>query len=137
MKCRDPTIMKLTKKYNDLCRQLALQIRQRRAPPGAIHPQEIAREGLFKLDVDDEIWQDAGLNDDNYGAAPLWLSDEGVRRGICSLLELDRCREEEDRLRRERCALQKWSVEEWNVNEAARQAAGMHLFDKIKTITKL
>jgi len=78
MKRRDPTIIKLTKNYNDLCRKLALLIRQKKAPAGAILPQEIPREGLFKLDVDDDIWQDAGLNDDHYSAPPLWLSDERV-----------------------------------------------------------
>ena len=128
MKHRDPTIMRLTKNYNDLCRQLALLIRQRKAPAGAIQPQEIPREGLFKLDVDDEIWQDAGLNDDHYGIAPLWLSDERVRHGIRNLLEFDRSKEEEVRLCRERCALQEWALEEWKVIKIAQCAAGMNQF---------
>jgi hypothetical protein len=108
-----------------------LLIKQRRAPGGAISPLEIPQEGLFKLDVDDDIWQDAGLNDDNNGSALLWLSDERVRQGIRNLLELDRCKEEEVRLRRERCALQEWSLEEWNVNDIARRAAGMHFSNNL------
>jgi hypothetical protein len=99
-------------------------IKQRKAPAGAVQPQEIAREGLFKLDVDDAIWQDVGLGEDNYGIMPLWLSDERVRQGIRSLLELDRCKEEEHRLIRERRALQEWLLEEWEVNERAWDAAG-------------
>jgi hypothetical protein len=100
-------------------------IRQRKAPAGAVQPQEIAREGLFKLDVDDDIWQDVGLGEENHGIMPLWLSDERVRQGIQSLLELDRCKEEEHRLMRERRALQEWLLEEWEVNERAWDAAGV------------
>ena len=125
VKHRDPTITKLTREYNELCRQLGLSIRQKKAPAGAIQPQEIPREGLFKLDVDDEIWQDVGLDDDHYAEMPLWLSDEGVRQGIRSLLELDQCEEEKLRLQQERCALQEWLLEEWEVNQQALNAAGI------------
>ncbi|KAF8059310.1 hypothetical protein FPV67DRAFT_1426412 [Lyophyllum atratum] len=43
---------------------------------------------------------------------PLWLSDDGVRSGIKARLELDRCTEEEARLRHERRTLQFWFQEE-------------------------
>lgn len=119
LKRREPTILRLTKDYNALCRQIGALIRQRKAPAGAVPPQEIIREGLFKLDVDDEIWQDAGLNDD-FEQPPLWLSDEGVQQGIRHLLERDRCEEEVVRLVRERRALQEWLQEEWEVNRIAR-----------------
>lgn len=87
--------MTLTKKYNELCRQLKLLIRQGKAPAGAILPLEIPREGLFKLDIDDDIWQDVGLSDENHGFVPRWLKDNSVRQGIKSLLQLDCCEEEE------------------------------------------
>jgi hypothetical protein len=45
---------------------------------------------LFKLDVDDDIWQDVGLGDSIGGLPPAWLADEKVCLGIKSLLEL-RC----------------------------------------------
>jgi hypothetical protein len=125
LKRREPTILRLAKDYNDLCHQMSSLIRQRKAPPGAISPQEIIRDGLFKLDIDDEIWQDAGLNDDGDGAqTPLWLSNDGVREGIRHLLELDRCEEEESRLCRERKALQEWFQEEWQTNQVALDSAG-------------
>jgi hypothetical protein len=38
--------------------------------------------------------------------------------GIRSLLELDRCQEEEVRLRKERCAMQEWMMEEWTCVDA-------------------
>ena len=123
LKRREPTILRLAKDYNDLCHQIAVLIRQNKAPAGAVPPQEIVREGLFKLDVDDEIWQDVGL-DDEFGCPPLWLSDERVRQGIQYLLERDRCEEEEVRLVRERRALQEWLQEEWQVNQTAHTLAG-------------
>jgi len=74
-------------------------------------------ETLFKLDVDDDIWQDVGSTDDidTLNSIPPWLGDENVRQGIKALLELDRCEEEERRLAAERIALQQWMKEEWLV----------------------
>jgi hypothetical protein len=131
LKRREPTILKLSKTYNDLCRQMATLIQQGKAPHGAIKPLEIARDRLFLLDVDDEIWQDVGLHDGSGGAPPLWLSDEKVRLGITKLLEHDRCKEEEIRLIRERRALQEWMREEWAVNAKAHQLAGKSLLSTI------
>jgi len=54
-----------------------------KAPPDAISPRDIECDGLFKLDTDDDIWQDVGLNDDYDGnVPPQWLSDEQVHQGI-------------------------------------------------------
>lgn len=61
-----------------------------------------------------------GEADDN---PPLWLSDERVRTGIKAMLELDRCNEEDARLRRERRALQVWFAEEWEVVSRAIEDA--------------
>jgi hypothetical protein len=60
-----------------LCRQIGTFIHRHKAPPGAVPPQEIIREGLFKLDIDDDIWQDAGLNGDDFKQPPMWLGNEG------------------------------------------------------------
>jgi len=126
LKRREPTILKLTKNYNDLCWQMDALICQGKAPLGAIKPLDIPREGIFKLDVDDEIWQDVGLDEESDGAPPLWLSDERVRLGITKMLDVDRCEEEEIRLIRERRALQEWMQEEWNVNVEAHWLTSMH-----------
>ncbi|KZP30234.1 hypothetical protein FIBSPDRAFT_726398 [Athelia psychrophila] len=49
------------------------------APASAIIPEPIPPGGLWALDVDDNIWQDIGLEDDNVDSAPpLWLRDENV-----------------------------------------------------------
>lgn len=125
LKRREPTILRLAKDYNDLCRQMNSLIHQHKAPVGAVPPQEIIRDGLFKLDIDDGIWQDVGLDDGNdLVQPPLWLSDEGVRLGIRHLLERDRCEEEEVRLGRERQALQEWFQEEWRANRMACEREG-------------
>jgi hypothetical protein len=44
-------------------------------------PLPIAREGLFKLDVDDDIWQDIGLDDDGNDmqqVVPAWLGNDSL-----------------------------------------------------------
>lgn len=63
--------------------------------------------------MDDAIWQDLGLDGDEQGVAPLWLSDEKVRAGIRALLQKDRCKEEAPRLLREWRHLQMWFATEW------------------------
>lgn len=120
LKRREPTIAKLAKTYNGLCKEIARIIERREAPLGAIAPSQIDHDQLFNLDVDDEIWQDIGLdegpastNEADPLSVPRWLADQAVRDGIRALLELDRCQEEEARLKLERCALQEWLIEEW------------------------
>jgi hypothetical protein len=125
MKKREPGIMRLVTKYNKLCENLTSMINMGEAPRGAIPPYPIEREGLFKLDVDDEVWQDIGLNNDNNvdGDLPLWLSDDNVRQGIKALLELDRCDEEQRRLCKERQNMQEWMIREWNYITLAKEMA--------------
>ncbi|KAG1841751.1 hypothetical protein F4604DRAFT_1884868 [Suillus subluteus] len=85
----EPSILKLVLTYNGL------------APPFAIPPHSIPCDGIFQLNVDDNIWQDIGLDDATLNP-PVWLSDEAVRNGIWLQLEVDRCFEEEAQLMRER-----------------------------------
>ncbi|KDR70623.1 hypothetical protein GALMADRAFT_75928 [Galerina marginata CBS 339.88] len=86
-----------------------------KAPRGAVAPLSMELDGLFKLDVDDDIWQDIGLTDDNDDGLliPEWLGNDNIRKGIKSLLELDRCVEEERRLIEETISMQQWMREEW------------------------
>ena len=95
-------------------------VRERKAPRNALLPQVIDTQRLFALDVDDNIWQDAGLNDDDENdGIPLWLGSDSTRQGIKHRLLLDRCVEEERRLIAERSALQEWMREEWVTLEQA------------------
>jgi hypothetical protein len=111
--------------YNDLCGNIEALVYRGGAPADAVIPQKIEREGLFKLDVDDDIWQDSGLDDGPEGYAPLWLQDEDVRDGIKHMLLLDRCLEEEKRLVKERCMLQEWMLDEWACVQSCILLAGM------------
>ncbi|KAJ7204070.1 hypothetical protein GGX14DRAFT_368993 [Mycena pura] len=124
VKRREPTISKLNIQYNKLCKDITTLIKQKKAPAGSIAPRPIPADRLWQVDVDDEIWQDVGLDDDTGDTdPPRWLYDEKIRLGIRAMLELDRCKEEDHRLRTERCAMQEWFAEEWQaVNSAMEQA---------------
>ena len=124
VKRREPGIQKLAMSYNNLCIQMVTLLCQGKAPQGSVAPLPISKDGLFKLDVDDDIWQDIGLDDDSNGLPPAWLADEKVRLGIRSLLELRRCEEEENRLLKEKKALTEWVTEEWNRLHKAKLDAG-------------
>ena len=113
------------KQYNILCQEINLLIEQNAAPRGALRPIAIEQEGLWRLNVDDDIWQDIGLDDELGGlSAPLWLIDDDIRKGIRLLLQLDRCMEEESRLRRERCVMQEWMIKRWDCVQAQLAVCG-------------
>ena len=116
---QQPTIARLAKKYNDMCYDMTTQIKEKKAPQKAIAPVPINRDNLFSLDVDDDIWQDIGLDEHESEVVPGWLGDEKVREGIKAMLTVKRCLEEIARLKRERTALQEWSRGEWQaINRA-------------------
>ena len=115
IKRKEPGIQTLARKYNTLCQSLEEKIKLKKGPRGAIAPLPIEMDQLFKLDVDDDIWQDIGLTDNNDEDLdiPGWLGDECVRAGIKSLLELNRCKEERNRLISECILMRQWLHEEW------------------------
>ncbi|KAJ6553756.1 hypothetical protein DFH09DRAFT_1085514 [Mycena vulgaris] len=126
VKRREPTISKVNSDYNKLCGEISKVIKEGKAPRGAIAPVPIPAKGIWQLDVDDGIWQDVGLDEDDGEPAvelPPWLCDERVRSGIKAMLELDRCNKEDVRLKKERCALQVWFAEEWAVVKVAMERA--------------
>jgi len=108
----DSSVEWLARSYNNLCNNIQVLINEGKAPRGAQAPSKLQKEGLFKLDVDDGIWQDIDIGiDDTF--VPAWLGDESVRSGIKALLEHDRCVEEEQRLFRELQTMKEWMQEEW------------------------
>ena len=121
LKRKEPGIQALARKYNKLCNDLEKMIKKNKAPRGAISLLAIEMDGLFKLDVDDDIWQDIGLTDDLDDSAkiPDWLGNDKVRKGIKVLLEYDHCLEEMQRIRHERVSMQEWFLEEWLVLQEA------------------
>jgi hypothetical protein len=130
LKRKEPGIQQLVRKYNKLCSQMVEMKEKRQAPLGAVVPHTIDKDGLFNIDVDDDIWQDVGLHDledEMQGSIPLWLGDDDVRKGIRSLLELDRCEEEERRLSKELWAMHDWMIEEWTCVTKAMEISGMNI----------
>lgn len=125
MKRRDPGIQELVRHYNKLCTEMEALIRARKAPRNAVAPQPIDPKGIWGLDVDDDIWQDVGLDDryDDESEPPKWLKDDSVRAGIKAMLEKDRCEEEMPRLFHECRALRYWLSEEWNAVTLAMETA--------------
>ncbi|KAG1807137.1 uncharacterized protein BJ212DRAFT_1449388 [Suillus subaureus] len=122
IKHQEPRVLKLVSTYNGLCAQLWSLICQQRAPPSAVPPRPIIHKGIFLLDINDEIWQDIGLDEDSIN--PLaWLSDEATRSGIHLQLEVDQCIEEETRLMRERTIMQEWMFAEWEAIQTVLRAA--------------
>ncbi|KAF8078353.1 hypothetical protein FPV67DRAFT_1615717 [Lyophyllum atratum] len=127
VKRHEPGILQLVNKYNALCEDLSLRLSRGEGTSGAVAPVPIKKEGLFKLDVDDEIWQNIGLNENEAfdQQVPDWLGDENTRIGIRAMLYLERCTEETGRLAREISALQDWMMEEWcTINLAIDKAEG-------------
>ncbi|KAE9387085.1 hypothetical protein BT96DRAFT_1005472 [Gymnopus androsaceus JB14] len=131
---RDPGIQSLAKKYNELCSKMTGLIQSRRAPANAVAPKPIVIKELFSLDVDDSIWDDIGLSDDDDTAEPpLWLCDEHVRTGIRGILLRDRCDEEFLRLKHELLALKEWFMEEWLiVARAMEDTEDMNLLHQLR-----
>ncbi|EIN09234.1 hypothetical protein PUNSTDRAFT_67722, partial [Punctularia strigosozonata HHB-11173 SS5] len=120
---REPAIQAVVKKYNALCSEMDKLIKKGQAPPGAASPTAINLATFWSLDVDDPIWQDAGLLDDDDGSSSTaWLTDEKVRKGIRAMLEVDRCHEELTRIRKERGTMQSWLREEWATVEKVQSA---------------
>lgn len=128
MQRRVPKIARLNREYNELCDDISKEILAKRAPTRAIAPEKIESKNLFKLDVDDAIWQDVGLGDDaDTAVPPLWLSSETVRSGIKAMLVLDRAKEEDVILKKERRAMRLWFAEGWTVVSTAMENSGTYI----------
>lgn len=102
-----------------------------KAPAGAVAPLEIQTKGLFRMDVDNSIWQNLGFEDSDGDEAPRWLARDDVREGIRLRLELDRCEEELKRLGWERCALQEWFMTQWRAIEHAKETCESHFHGSV------
>ncbi|KAJ7909808.1 hypothetical protein B0H13DRAFT_1877310 [Mycena leptocephala] len=81
-------------------RQLASADQGQGSTRGVIAPERIDEKKVWELDVDDSVWQDVGLDDDD-DEPPLWLSNDGVRKGIPAMLDLERSKEEDLELAKE------------------------------------
>lgn len=113
LKRRFRSVKGLVAEYNKH-RVSMMKLRGRRGiPHKAVIPPPIEMKGLFSLDVDNDIWQDIGLADDEFGGkVPPWLGDEDVRNGLRLVREIANCRDELYLCQRERTSLQHWFNDE-------------------------
>ncbi|EJD38583.1 hypothetical protein AURDEDRAFT_72046, partial [Auricularia subglabra TFB-10046 SS5] len=114
---REKNLSALVRKFNGLVNHMEVLLRDAQGPRRRMRlPRRLDSKKLFRLDVDDDIWQeDPGLGPQDEGDIPGWQVDERVRRGIRALLEVDRCHEEGERLSAEAQALRSWWSEECEV----------------------
>jgi len=82
-----------------MCYDMIKQIQDNKASSHSIAPVPINREHLFALDVDDDIWQDVGLDEHESEVIPGWLGNEKIREGIKAMLTAKRCAEEIARIK--------------------------------------
>ncbi|KAF8586494.1 hypothetical protein K439DRAFT_1646179 [Ramaria rubella] len=70
IKCKEPRIKELVWKDNKLCLSLAQHIESKCAPPNSFAPMQINLHRVFQIDIDDPIWVDVGLEDEEIGLVP-------------------------------------------------------------------
>jgi hypothetical protein len=114
-KKREPGLKKLVEKYNKGCKELVAQIKKRKFPVGGRALNEINMDHIWELDVDDPIWQDVEVQDDEEFSIPDWIGDELTCQAICNRVENQCCEEELLRIQIEVKNLQTWLAEEWNI----------------------
>jgi hypothetical protein len=105
---RDTGIKTLVNSFNrqvDTMKQLQVGIPRYRPLP---IPAKLDAKKIFRIDVFSTLWEEHGLLSDDYGEQ--WRTDERTRVGIQHLLELDRCKEEKERLEWEVLQLAKWAM---------------------------
>ncbi|KZV90036.1 hypothetical protein EXIGLDRAFT_771164 [Exidia glandulosa HHB12029] len=111
---REKNVAAQVRRFNALVDQMALLAKQGKAPQRKmVLPRRLDSRKLFKLDVDDDIWQeDPGLGPQDEASLPRWQTDQDVKDGIVLLLEERRCTEEVERIEAEIVALAVWWEEE-------------------------
>ncbi|KAH6889568.1 hypothetical protein BKA70DRAFT_1120837 [Coprinopsis sp. MPI-PUGE-AT-0042] len=109
---QQPGILNLVKRYNTMATEINDLILRKRSPANARPLPLVDRSSIFKLDVDDPIWDNSPF-DDSVDDVPLWMGNDEMRKGIRLNLEVSRCAEELARLHFECENLQSWARQQW------------------------
>ena len=96
VKSQSGSIESTWKKYNDKLKKLALLCGTHGIPRSAWLPPEIKKDGLYQLDVDQDIWQEYDMSD--FEEPPKWLMDPEVKEGILLAQTIVSCCSEKRRL---------------------------------------
>ncbi|KAF9507795.1 hypothetical protein BS47DRAFT_1398315 [Hydnum rufescens UP504] len=108
------------KKYNvTLVEMVEYRRRSKSISRDAYIPPMLSKEGLYRLDVDQDIWEDtrgdvADFPDD---VLPPWLADASIKQGICTTQEIINCKEELEWCKVEHSNLWTWFSKEYTAVE--------------------
>jgi hypothetical protein len=103
---RTPAIKQLAKKYNSLVEEAGQKATSFKFSQNLI-PEPLDLTKLFDVEANPHMWM-ADMVPTNATELPAYLSDDNVRRGIASILVIDRVKEEVFRLQAEYQHLVKW-----------------------------
>ncbi|KIJ30222.1 hypothetical protein M422DRAFT_187417, partial [Sphaerobolus stellatus SS14] len=103
---------KLVNDFNRVVDKMKALKRKGHAPAVVRLPVRLETKKIFRLNIDDNIWDEDGLLDDEGQEPPGWLANQRIRDAIPALLECDRITEERARLTREEKAAMYWLKEE-------------------------
>ena len=115
-----PGIKKLARRYNEICVHLGDMKRRSAVHSKKQIPKVLDIDRLFNIDLDESVWEDAGLDLDDGDMPPAWLADEATREGIKAVQLFDRASEELLRLQHEFSALVLWLSEELQAVQSAQ-----------------
>ncbi|KAF9508417.1 hypothetical protein BS47DRAFT_1416606 [Hydnum rufescens UP504] len=108
-----PGIEATVHKYNAKQKEMLKEQGKNGVRRDAYVPPELVMEGLFNLDIDQDIWENANMVDFEGGEIPLWLANKEVWDGIRAAQEVKSCQEELRRCDVEYSNLRAWFVEEY------------------------
>ncbi|KAF9507239.1 hypothetical protein BS47DRAFT_1366763 [Hydnum rufescens UP504] len=104
------------KKYNARLKELVALRGRGGIWRDAYIPPMLTMDGLYKLDVDQDIWEDSrgDIVDFPDGVVPPWLADPSVKEGIRISQEVASCQQELERCKGEHANLWMWFHEEYS-----------------------
>ncbi|KAF9503957.1 hypothetical protein BS47DRAFT_1401906 [Hydnum rufescens UP504] len=116
VKNRSGGIEATVKKYNARLKELVVLRGRGGIWRDAYIPPMLTMDGLYKLDVDQDIWEDSRGNIADFpdGVVPPWLADPSVKEGIQISQEVASCQQELERCKGEHANLQMWFHEEYS-----------------------
>ena len=113
MKHHGPGLDVTLNKYNALWKDMLREWGKNGVKRDAYVPPELSIEGLYKLDVDQDIWQNVDMEDFEGGKVPLWLSDKEVWDGIQAAQEVKSCQQELSQCEWEHSNLHVWLLKDY------------------------
>ncbi|KAF9508096.1 hypothetical protein BS47DRAFT_1366186 [Hydnum rufescens UP504] len=116
VKNRSSEIEATVKKYNARLKELVALRGRGGIRRDAYIPPMLTMDGLYKLDVDQDIWEDSqgDIVDFPDGVVPPWLADPSVKEGIWISQEVASCQQELERCKGEHANLRAWFHEEYS-----------------------